>query len=168
MKVFVSYTDSDSEWAGWIAARLHDAGHEAFIRGWEIDPGENVARWMEERLGQADLVLVLFSDAYCKALYSRTESFAAYWNDAERHADFLAPIEVRKVTEWPASVRTLKLFSIVGLDEAEASKQLIAFLDHHQSRRPSLQDLADEFAKNRITDEKKLTPFQRRMMSGGA
>jgi TIR domain-containing protein len=168
VKVFVSYAESDGEWAGWIAARLHDAGHEPFIRGWEIGPGENIARWMEERLQEADLVLALFSDAYCKALYSRTERFAVYWIDAERYADFVAPVEVRKVTEWPTSVRMLKPFSIVGLDEAEASKQLIAFLEHHRTRKPSLQDLAEEFAKNRVTDEKNLTPFQRRMMSGGA
>ena len=33
---------------------------------------------------------------------------------------------------------------------------------------PSLQELAEDFAKHRVRDKKKLTPFQRRMMSGGA
>jgi hypothetical protein len=32
----------------------------------------------------------------------------------------------------------------------------------------SLQKLAENFSKRRIKDQKKLTPLQRRMMSGGA
>jgi hypothetical protein len=38
-----------------------------------------------------------------------------------------------------------------------------------RTRRPALKELAKEFAKQRIAaDDRKLTAFQRRMISGGA
>ena len=81
MKIFISYTSSDQDWAHWIGHHLIEAGHVALVHEWEISAGENIARWMEEKLNEADRLLGVFSDAYCDALYSQSERWAAYWQD---------------------------------------------------------------------------------------
>src|SRR5262245_15826796 len=128
MKIFISYTSSDKHWADWIGWNLRDAGHEPFVHEWEIGAGENIPRWMEERSQQADRLLAVFSDAYCKASYSQSERWAAYWEDPGGRRGSLIPIEVDKVSEWPTLVRPLKRLSLIGLSEPVARKQLLDFL----------------------------------------
>ena len=129
LKIFVSYTSSDRDWAHWIGWQLQQAGHEPFVHEWEIGAGQNIAGWMEERVDQADRLLGVFSDAYCKVLYSQSERWTAYWENPRGGRAFLLPIEVRKVSKWPALVSPLKRLSLVGLDEIQASKQLLTFLE---------------------------------------
>ena len=128
MKIFISYTSSDKEWAHWIAWQLRSGGHQPFVHEWEIDAGQNIPRWMEERLGEADGLVGVFSDTYCDAIYSQGERWAALWQDPDGRRGFLIPIEARKVTHWPIFVRPLKRLSLVGLNETEASVRLIEFL----------------------------------------
>lgn len=133
MKIFISYTSSDKEWAQWIGWELQRAGHEPFIHDWEVGPGGNIAGWMEQRFKQADRLIGVFSDAYCEAAFSQSERWAAYWKDPRGRDGFFVPIEVRRVSEWPAMVDALKRLSLVDLDESEASRRLIAFLQPAQS-----------------------------------
>ena len=128
VKIFVSYTSSDKEWAHWIGWTLLKAGHEPFVHEWEIGAGENIPRWMEERLTQADRLLGVFSDSYCEALYSQSERWAAYWQDPAGRGGFLVPIEVRKVTKWPVFIEPLKRLTLFEYNEDEAAKQLLDFL----------------------------------------
>jgi hypothetical protein len=41
LKIFVSYTSADRDWAHWIAWTLREAGHEPFVHEWEIGPGDH-------------------------------------------------------------------------------------------------------------------------------
>jgi tetratricopeptide (TPR) repeat protein len=84
---------------------------------------------MEDRLGQADLLVGVFSDNYCDALYSQSERWAAFWQDPGGRSGFLVPIEVNKVTKWPVFVEPLNRLSLVGRDETEATKRLRVFLE---------------------------------------
>ncbi len=129
MKIFVSYTSSDRDWALWIGWHLGEAGHEPFVHEWEIGAGENIPRWMEDRLTQAERLLGVFSDAYCKALYSQSERWAAYWQDPGGRIGFLVPIEVKKVTKWPVFVEPLKRLSLIGLKDVDARNRLLEFLN---------------------------------------
>jgi tetratricopeptide (TPR) repeat protein len=129
LKIFVSYTSSDKDWAHWIGWNLREAGHEPFVHEWEIAAGENIPRWMEDRLGQADRLLGIFSDAYCKALYSQSERWAAYWQDPGGRTGFLVPVEVREVSKWPVFVEPLKRISLIGLNDVEARGRLLEFLN---------------------------------------
>ncbi len=94
---------------------------------------------MEDRFRQADRLIGIFSDAYCKAAYSQSERWSAYWQDPRGRTGFLVPIEIRKVQEWPAFVAPLKRLSLVDLDEAEALRQLRVFLEppHGPSEKPA-------------------------------
>src|SRR5262245_29869395 len=43
---FISYTQSDSQWAHWIALDLHAMGHIAHVHEWEVGPGEDIVAWL--------------------------------------------------------------------------------------------------------------------------
>jgi hypothetical protein len=59
--IFVSYTQSDREWAHWIGAELKALGHTPHIHEWEIEGGGDVYGWMEQRHDAADHVLCVVS-----------------------------------------------------------------------------------------------------------
>ena len=40
LKIFVSYTSADRDWAHWIAWTLKEAGYEPFVHEWEVGAGE--------------------------------------------------------------------------------------------------------------------------------
>ena len=88
LKIFVSYTSSDRDWAHWIGWQLSKAGHEVFVHDWEIGAGENIAGWMEDRFRQAQKLIGVFSDAYCKAAFSQSERWSAYWQDPRGRSRF--------------------------------------------------------------------------------
>jgi hypothetical protein len=128
-KIFISYTAGDRKWADWIGVTLRDNGHVPFVHEWEIGAGGNIPRWMDERIKAADCLLAVFTDAYAGALYSSTERWAAYWNDPAGREGFLVPVEVEKVSDWPALTRPLKRLSLVGLSGVEAEIALLKFLE---------------------------------------
>src|SRR4051812_9442921 len=39
LKIFVSYTSADKDWAHWIAWVLREVGHEPFVHEWEVRAG---------------------------------------------------------------------------------------------------------------------------------
>ena len=95
-KIFISYTARDRTWAYWIGVTLREHGHVPFVHEWEIGPGENIPRWMDERIKAADRLLGVFTDTYANALYSSAERWAAYWNDPDGRKGFLVPVEEAK------------------------------------------------------------------------
>jgi tetratricopeptide (TPR) repeat protein len=133
VKLFDSYTSADRGWAHWIGWQLKEAGHEAFLHEWEIGAGQNIPRWMEERIDEADHLIGVFSDKYCEGIFSRSERWAAYWDDPEGRFGFLIPIEVVKVTKWPRLVNPLSRLSLMELSESTAIDRLKTFLE---PRRP--------------------------------
>jgi hypothetical protein len=52
--IFVSYTSNDRDWAFWIGQELEKLGHVARVHEWEISGGGDIAKWMDERLTNAD------------------------------------------------------------------------------------------------------------------
>src|SRR5215218_5696960 len=129
LKIFVSYTSADRDWAHWIAWTLKEAGHEPFVHEWEIGAGENIPAWMERRLAEADRLIGVFSQKYTEALFSKSERTAAYWDDPMGKRGFLTPVAIEAIPKWPPFVAPLKRLSLVGLHPEAARAALIAFLE---------------------------------------
>jgi tetratricopeptide (TPR) repeat protein len=129
LKIFVSYTSADRDWAHWIAWTLKEAGHEPFVHEWEVPAGGNIPDWMERRVKEADRLVGVFSDRYIDPVYSKSERTAAFWSDPIGRKGFLIPIEVSRVSEWPRFVAPLKRLSLVGFDQDAARTALIGFLE---------------------------------------
>lgn len=87
------------------------------MHDYDVRPGQNIARWMDEEVKAADRMIGVFSDEYVKAVYSSSERWAASWRDPQGREGFLIPVEVEKVTDWPPFVAPLKRVSPVDLDD---------------------------------------------------
>jgi hypothetical protein len=87
--IFISYTSSDRDWAFWIAEQLEALDHTPHIDELEIKGGDNIYRWMEQRLDDADRVLCVISDDYLKAPYATLERQAALWQAASKRPGFV-------------------------------------------------------------------------------
>lgn len=144
MKLFFSYTSSDSEWANWIGYVLRDVGFEPFIHEWEIEAGGNIPDWMEKRLDEADRVLCLISPEYvANKAYSKSERLLSYWEEPVGAEPYVIPIVVKETEKLPGLVRTLRRAHLHGKTEAHAVKELIDFL-----RKPTPPNERPDFPGN--------------------
>jgi hypothetical protein len=62
-KIFISYTLRDRQWAHWIGVTLRDNGYSPLVHEWEVDVGDDIARWMDESIAASDRFLGVFMDA---------------------------------------------------------------------------------------------------------
>lgn len=127
--IFVSYTESDREWAFWIGQELAKLSHTPRIHDWEVPGGGDIMEWMEKRLQSADRVLCIVSDAYLNAAHSTWERRVAQWASQSQRPNFMLPVFIEDC-EVPISLAHIKRCRLYGLgeDEDEASARLRAFL----------------------------------------
>jgi tetratricopeptide (TPR) repeat protein len=125
--IFVSYTNSDREWAHWIAQELEKMDHTAHVHDWEIGPGGDIASWMEERHDKADNVLLVVSEVYLSKSYSRWERLAAQWAAAGERPNFALPVLIKNC-KLPTLLAQIKRCELFGLGEEEARAQLADYL----------------------------------------
>src|SRR4029077_3114316 len=92
---FISYTQSDRDWAFWIAKELEALGHIPHVHEWEIERGDDIYAWMEQRHDTADHVLCVVSAGYLKAPYSTLERNSALWEAASNRPGFLLFVAVK-------------------------------------------------------------------------
>jgi oleate hydratase len=124
--IFVSYTSSDRDWAFWIGKELEKLGHTPYIHDWEIRAGEDIVKWMEERLGKADHALLVVSSKYFEGEYSNWERRSAEWA-MQRRPGFALPVYVEKCEE-PLLLANFKRCDLYRLDEDRARAALAAYL----------------------------------------
>jgi len=85
--IFISYADTDRDWAFWIGHELEALGHTPHIHGWEIRGGDDIITWMEARHSKADRILCVISGAYLDRPYSSLERRATLWAAAPGRPD---------------------------------------------------------------------------------
>jgi tetratricopeptide (TPR) repeat protein len=111
---FISYTSTDREWAHWIAKELEALGHTPHVYEWEVEGGDDIYRWMEQRHDAADHVLCVVSDDYLKAPFSTLERNAAMWQSARNRPGFVLFVVVRpaRLPTLADHVRRCELFDV--------------------------------------------------------
>jgi tetratricopeptide (TPR) repeat protein len=130
--IFVSYTSSDSDWARWIGEELGQLGHTPRIHEWEIEKGEDILAWMEQRLETADYALCVMSDAYLKAPYSVMERNAATWRAAGKRPGSVLFVVVKPCTV-PALIAPFRRCELFGLDEPAKRARFREFMGERKA-----------------------------------
>jgi tetratricopeptide (TPR) repeat protein len=125
--IFVSYTNSDRDWAFWIAKELEALGHVPHVHEWEIKGGDDIYAWMEKRHDDADHVLCVVSDEYLKAPYSTLERNAAIWQAAAKRPGFVLFVAV-KPCRLPSLIDHYRRCQLYGLADEEARHRFRTFL----------------------------------------
>jgi tetratricopeptide (TPR) repeat protein len=126
--IFISYTQSDRDWAFWIGHELEALGHKPHIHEWQVAGGENIMSWMQRTLDQADHLLCVVSANYLTKPYSALELQAAQWSAITGRRNFVLPVFVEPC-EPPRLLALLKRCDLHGLSEGIARTRLKNFLD---------------------------------------
>jgi hypothetical protein len=125
--IFVSYTNLNRDWAFWIAHELSVLGHSVHVADWEIAAGGDIMKWMDEKLGAADHVLCVVSEAYLNAPYASWERRAAQWAANTDRPNLVLPVFIEKC-QAPLLLAQLKRCELYGATEQEARARLKLFL----------------------------------------
>lgn len=102
MRVFISHSDSDSDFADRLADRLEQGGLSVW-RDEAVLPGDNLAKMVAEALEQSNAMIVLISPDAMKSKWVRNE--INYALTSPRFEGRLVPIEVRKTQNIPWILR---------------------------------------------------------------
>ncbi|MET3422789.1 tetratricopeptide (TPR) repeat protein [Actinoplanes tereljensis] len=92
---FVSYTQADRVWAEWIGWQLEEAGFSVLLQAWDMVPGSNWLRMMNQGTRFAERTIAVVSDAYLNdSEFGEAEWLAAFRHDPQGLAGRLIPIRV--------------------------------------------------------------------------
>src|SRR3569833_2924895 len=122
---FISYTSKDKAWAEWIAYVLEEERYSTVVQAWDFRPGSNFVHEMQEAARKASRTIMVLSPDYMKSQFAQPEWAAAFAHDPQGLKRKLVPVIVRQC-EPDGLLGQIEHISLVGLDKAEARKQLLA------------------------------------------
>src|SRR5712672_76203 len=127
MKVFLCYSQEDSEIAKVLAGRLADAGLDLWDPAETLFPGDNWALRIGEALEKSDAMIALVSPASMKSPSVRQE--IEYALGSPRYKGRLLPVIVKPSKDMPW---ILKRFPAVRIepDLEEAVRQIVDHIKH--------------------------------------
>ncbi len=68
-KVFISYSHDDKDHKAWVAklaTRLREKGVDVILDQWDTEPGDDMAKFMESGVRDADRVLMICTEKYVR------------------------------------------------------------------------------------------------------
>lgn len=126
---FISYTQTDRQWAEWIAWVLEEAGHKARIQAWDFRPGANFVVEMQKAAVGSERTIAVLSPDYLRSLFAMAEWAAAFAADPDGVKGKLVPVLVRDVPQEDLGLLgPIIQIRLAGLGEAAAREALVSGL----------------------------------------
>jgi hypothetical protein len=122
---FISYNSADRQWAEWIASALVSAGRTVAIQAWDFVPGTNFVLEMHRALMECNKTIAVLSPDWLASVFTQPEWAAAFALDPTGTDRKLIPVRVR-VCDPPGLLRAIAYCDLVGRDEGDARKTLLA------------------------------------------
>jgi len=132
---FISYNGKDKGWAEWIAWQLEATGYSVVIQAWDFRPGDNFVMKMQEAAVQANRTLMVLSPNYLAAQFTQPEWAAAFAQDPTGAKGTLLPVRVAEC-ELQGLLPAIVYIDLVGLEEADARKALLAGIPRGRAKPP--------------------------------
>jgi hypothetical protein len=123
MRAFVSYAESDRNWARELRAHLARVGIEAWIDADELLPGDNWLKRIGSALESSDALLVLVSPASVQSESLRREVQFALGSEKFEHRIIPVILEAADGMPW-----ILNRFPSVSGKPAEVARQVAEIL----------------------------------------
>ena len=120
---FISYNQSDRDWAEWIAWELEAKSYTTRIQAWDFHG--NFVLEMDKATKEAERTIAVLSPEYVQALFTPPEWAAAFAQDPTSEKGKLIPVRVRAV-ELKGILAQINYVDFVGQDEQTARKMLLA------------------------------------------
>jgi tetratricopeptide (TPR) repeat protein len=123
---FISFTKADLAYAGAIDAALRAEGFTTYYHPRDLGPGGNIPIWMDDALMNSAQTLALYSRDYIddKAVYSKAERYATWWQDPGGDKRKLIPIVLRETTFTPLMAMISRI-EVMGLTPHEAARRVV-------------------------------------------
>ena len=129
---FISFNSADGAYAQAIDTALRANGFTTFYHPRDLPPGGNIPIWMDDALMNSAQTLALYSPAYTsdKAIYSKAERYAMWWQDPVSDKRKLIPVLLRETTFTPL------MAMISYIDVSERTPQQAATLVVQRLKQP--------------------------------
>ena len=137
LKIFISYTQADRQWAEWIAWQVEAAGHEARIQAWDFALGSNFVDAMDEASLWADVTMPVLSPLYLRSKYCKAEWAEAFRKDPLGEEGRLIPVRVQDF-EVAGMLGPVVYIDLVGRGTDEARRRLVEGLQRGR-RKPETE-----------------------------
>lgn len=122
---FISYTNSDKDWAEWIAWQLEQADYEVVLSAWDFFPGQNFILEMQRASSNCKKTIVVLSEDFLQSLYTQPEWSAAFASDPNGRSRKLIPVRV-KPCRLEGLLRSIIYIDLLDRNESQARVELLA------------------------------------------
>ncbi len=92
---FISYHNSDKEWASLIEKWLNEIGYSTLMQDTDFKPGSNFVLMIDESIKNTNKTIAIISPDYLKADFPQIEWPVALANDPTGKKKKLIPVKVR-------------------------------------------------------------------------
>ena len=136
---FISFNSADAVFAEALDSALRSAGFTTFYFPRDLQPGGNIAVWIDEALMNSSQILALYSPDYTSetAIYSKAERYAALWQDANNAQNKLIPILLRDTALTPL-IAPISHVDVRGLLPDETANRVVNMLRSRNADETSL------------------------------
>ena len=126
---FISFNSADLSYAQELDSALRQANYTTYYHPRDLGPGGNIPIWMDDALMNSAQTLALYSPDYTKdkAIYSKAERYATWWQDPLNDKRKLIPILLRK-TQFTPLMAMISYIDATGKTPREAGNHVIACL----------------------------------------
>lgn len=84
VRIFISHSSKDKQFAHWLAVDLVNAGHRVWFDEWNIKIGESIPHEIGTGLEECDCVAVVLSSNAVTSRWVENEWHAKYWDEVEQ------------------------------------------------------------------------------------
>lgn len=135
---FISYASANRRWAEWIAWVIEEARYSVVLQAWDFLPGRNFVLAMHEASCTTRKTIVVLSEAYLLAEYTRPEWAAAFARDPAGERRMLIPVRVTPC-DPDGLLKAVVFVDLVGLDVDQAKRALLAAISNDERTKPARQ-----------------------------
>jgi tetratricopeptide (TPR) repeat protein len=123
---FISFNGADLAYAEAIDAALRAAGFSTFYHPRDLPPGGNIPIWMDDALMNSAQTLALYSPAYTsdKAVYSKAERYASWWDDPDSKKRKLIPVVLNQTSISPI-MKMISYIDVTGRNPKDAASHVV-------------------------------------------
>ncbi|GHO98815.1 tetratricopeptide repeat protein [Reticulibacter mediterranei] len=123
---FISYhsTGKDQAWAEWMAWQLEQAGYRVHFQGWDVRPGSNIVKVMDDATKHAERTLLVLSAASLASDEMVAQWAVAFRRDPAGKERRVLPVRI-DACEITGLLGSLAFIDLVDLEEQQARDRLL-------------------------------------------
>lgn len=113
---FISYTQSDEDWAKWIAYQLEQNGAVVNFQAHDYLPGVNFITEIEQVINSAQHIILLLSKSYIKSTYCKAEWTSAIVRDPNNEHKTIIPLLIENC-DIPLFLKKISHFDLSKINK---------------------------------------------------